>query len=88
MNGWTEPAKTIYPFGILHIPGNKYGKYHKMSSVIVFVIGNSNNPFLPSGLFYLHSLDTSFSYIRGVWLVLINIISCSNFLTLCKQYRL
>ena len=29
------------------------------------------NPFMPSGLFYLKSLDRSISYIRGVWLVFI-----------------
>ena len=29
----------------------------------------SYNPCMPSGLFYLNSLDRSVSYIRGVWLV-------------------
>ena len=29
------------------------------------------NPFMPSGLFYLYSLDRSIFYIRGVWLVLL-----------------
>ena len=29
------------------------------------------NPFMPSGLFYLKSLDKSVSCLRGVWLVFI-----------------
>ena len=29
------------------------------------------NPFMPSGLFYLNSLDRFISYIGGVWLVVI-----------------
>ena len=29
------------------------------------------DPFIPSGLFYLNSLDRSISYIRGIWLVFI-----------------
>ena len=32
-----------------------------------------DNPFMPSGHFYLKSLDKSISYIRGVWLVFITI---------------
>ena len=35
-----------------------------------FQINDSLNPFTPSGLFYLKSLDKSISYIRGVWLFL------------------
>ena len=31
----------------------------------------STNPFMPSRLFYLTSLDRSISYIRDVWLVFI-----------------
>ena len=33
------------------------------------------NPFMPSGLFYLKSLDRSISYVRGVWLVFCFIIT-------------
>ena len=29
------------------------------------------NPFMPSGIFYLRSLDRSISNMRGVWLVFI-----------------
>ena len=35
------------------------------------IINTSTNPFMPSGLFYLTSLDRSISYIRDVWLVFI-----------------
>ena len=36
----------------------------------------SLNPFMPSGLFYLNSLDRSISNIRDVWLVFIIIMFC------------
>ena len=29
------------------------------------------NPFMPAGLFYLHSLDRSISSIRSIWLILL-----------------
>ena len=34
------------------------------------------NPFMPNGLFYLNSEDMSISYIRGVWLVFLLLLSC------------
>ena len=38
------------------------------------------NPFMPSGLFYLNSLDRFISYRRGVWLlILIIIMFCRYF---------
>ena len=37
------------------------------------------NPFMPSGLFYLHFLVGSISYKKGVWLVFIIITFCRNF---------
>ena len=36
-------------------------------------------PFKPSGLFYLNSLDRSISFIRGVWLNFIIVMFCKNF---------
>ena len=43
--------------------------------IIIIII----KPFMPSGLFYLNSLDRPISYIRDVWLVFIIIIFSSNF---------
>ena len=37
------------------------------------------NPFMPSGLFHLTSLDRSISYVSSVWLVFIITIFCRNF---------
>ena len=58
--------------------------YTQVSALILItlVIGHLN-PFTPSGLFYLNSLDRSISYIRSVWLVfiitIIIIMFCRNF---------
>ena len=38
----------------------------------------SFNPFMPSGRFYLNSLDRFISYIGGVWLVFIIAMFCRN----------
>ena len=39
-------------------------------------ISSPLNPFMPSGLFYLNSLDRSISYIKGSWLVFFLLLSC------------
>ena len=36
------------------------------------------NPFMPSGLFYLNSLDQSISSLRGVWSVFIFVMFYRN----------
>ena len=43
--------------------------------------GDSTNPFMLSGLFYLNSLDRFIPYIGGVWLVFIITMFCKNFWT-------
>ena len=47
--------------------------------IIIIIIIIIIKPFMPSGLFYLNSLDRPISYIRDVWLVFIIIIFSSNF---------
>ena len=42
---------------------------------------------MPSGHFYLYSLDRSISYIRGVLSVFISIMFCRSLWTWCKQCR-
>ena len=44
------------------------------------------NPFMPSGLFYLDSLDRSISYIRGIWLVFIIVMFCKKILKLMANH--
>ena len=50
--------------------------YFIFGTIIIIII---IKPFMPSGLFYLNSLDRPISYIRDVWLVFIIIIFSSNF---------
>ena len=45
------------------------------------------NPFMPNGLIYLKSLDSSISCIRGVWLVFIITMLLKNFWTYHKNGR-
>ena len=74
--GWSESARVCACSKALFAWCSPYVKY-------MYRI----NPFMPSGLFYLKSLDRSICYIRGARLVFIIAMFCRNFWTYHKHCR-
>ena len=61
----------------------------RLHNIYLRVGFNTNyiNPFMPSALFYLSSLNRFISNIRGVWLGFIIIMFWRNFWLQCKRWR-
>ena len=76
-------VSTVFPIIVELFSGGHKTNFDRV--VFLQCVSISLNPFMPSGLFYLKSLDRSISNRRGVWVVFIITIFFRNSYILCKQ---